>query len=70
MKRAITALIVAASLAGCASTQTASIPALDGAPRVPVNKVVPDTVPYTVPTTPVTPVEIETTTTTTNTPGE
>lgn len=51
MKRAFTAMILAAFLAGCASTQKASIPALDGTPRVPVNKAVPDTVPYTVPAT-------------------
>lgn len=60
MKRATSALIFAALLAGCASTQHASVPALDGTPRVPVNKSVPDTVPYTVPF-------IDTTN---NTPGE
>lgn len=61
MKRTIIALILAASLAGCVSTQTASIPDLDGTPRVPVNKSVPDTAPYTVPAT---------TTPTTINPGE
>lgn len=60
MKQTITALIFGALLSGCVSTK-ASIPALDGMPRVPVNKVVPETVPYAVPAS---------TTPTITTPGE
>lgn len=59
MKRATIALITACLLAGCATTQQAAVPALNGTPRVQVNKAVPDTAPYTVPAT-----------TTNTTPGE
>lgn len=49
MKRGFVLLICLAVLTGCASTLDAGDPALTGKPRVPVNKTIPDAVPYTVP---------------------
>ncbi len=52
MKQAIIALMLAAALAGCASTGTPVVPALHGKARVPVNKEIPSTVPLSQPNNP------------------
>lgn len=38
MKRAFVLLLLAAALAGCASTRPPVVPSLEGKPRVPINK--------------------------------
>ncbi|ERZ09692.1 conjugal transfer protein TraI [Pseudomonas aeruginosa] len=38
MKRALALLMLAAVLAGCASTRPPVVPSLEGKPRVPINK--------------------------------
>ncbi|MCF3642949.1 type IV secretion system protein VirB7 [Rhizobium sp. TRM95111] len=49
MHKAMIALAVAISLAGCATTQAPVVPALNGKPRVPVNKEIPATAPLSQP---------------------